>query len=54
MYIPIGQEAGWASDLVWTQKQDENSLPGTESRSYSLYSDTILTELAQLRGTNRY
>jgi hypothetical protein len=33
--VPIGQEAGWAPDPVWTQRIEENplSLPGIETRS---------------------
>jgi hypothetical protein len=25
--VPIGQEAGWASELVWTQRQEKKLLP---------------------------
>jgi hypothetical protein len=33
--VPIGQEAGWAPELVWTQGLEKNLLPvpGTEPRS---------------------
>jgi hypothetical protein len=33
--VPIGQEAGWALELVWTQRLEEKSLcpkPGIEPR----------------------
>jgi hypothetical protein len=47
--IPIVQEAGWASELVWTQRLGKNpmSVPGIEFRSSIVQSDTILTELPQ-------
>jgi hypothetical protein len=32
--VPIGQEAGWAPEPVWTQRLEEKSpLPGIEPRS---------------------
>jgi hypothetical protein len=33
--VPKVQEAGWASELVWTQRQEEKSLPlpGVEPRT---------------------
>jgi hypothetical protein len=34
--VPIGQEAGWAPELVWTQRLEEKSSlppPGIEPRS---------------------
>jgi hypothetical protein len=31
--VPIGQEAGWAPEPVWTQRIEERSLPGVETRS---------------------
>jgi hypothetical protein len=36
--VPTGQEAGWAPELVWTQKLVKNPLPlpGIEPRSSSL------------------
>jgi hypothetical protein len=36
--VPIKQEAEWASELVWTQRLEENPLPlpGIESLSSSL------------------
>jgi hypothetical protein len=39
--VPIVQESGWASELVWTQKLEEKlfASPGIESRSSSLQSD---------------
>jgi hypothetical protein len=48
--VPIGSEAGWGSDLVWTKRLDEKffALPGNEPRSSSLWPDTIVTELPQL------
>jgi hypothetical protein len=35
--VPIGYEAGWASELVWTQRLVENTFasPGIELRSFS-------------------
>jgi hypothetical protein len=49
--VPIWQEGGWVSELVWTQTLEDKSftLPGIEPRSSRLYSDTILTELPQLQ-----
>jgi hypothetical protein len=37
-FTPVGYEAGWASELVWTQRLQENPLPlpGFEIRSSSL------------------
>jgi hypothetical protein len=48
--LPIVQEAGWASESVWTHKLEEKSFaPAGDrtpiARSSSPYSDTILTEL---------
>jgi hypothetical protein len=43
--VPIAQEAGWASELVWTQRLEEKSFASAGDGS----SDTILTELARLR-----
>jgi hypothetical protein len=31
--VPNGQEAGWASDLVWTQRLEENSFPSVGDRT---------------------
>jgi hypothetical protein len=31
--VPTVQEAGWASEPVWTQRLEENPLPGIELRS---------------------
>jgi hypothetical protein len=28
--VPIGQEAGWAPEPVWTQRIEENPLPGID------------------------
>jgi hypothetical protein len=44
--VPIGQETGWASEPVWTQRIEENPLlprgmeaisPGRPVRSQTLY-----------------
>jgi hypothetical protein len=37
--VPIVQEAGWAPELVWTQRLEETSLPlpGRPVRSQTLY-----------------
>jgi hypothetical protein len=45
-----GQEAGWASELVWTQRLEKkilSPLPGIEPRSHGrrVRSQTLLTEL---------
>jgi hypothetical protein len=39
--VPIGHEAGLASELAWTQRLEKNPLPlpGIEPRSSSLWSD---------------
>jgi hypothetical protein len=44
------QEAGWASELDWTQSLKEKyfASPGIKPRSSSLQSDTVLSELPQL------
>jgi hypothetical protein len=49
--VPIVQEAGWAPEPVWTQRLKEKSFAsaGDRTRSFSPYSDTILTELLRLR-----
>jgi hypothetical protein len=31
--VPIGQEAGWVPEPVWTQRINPLSLPGIEPRS---------------------
>jgi hypothetical protein len=51
--VPIVQEAGWASELVWTQRLEKKFFASAGNRtsiaqSSSLLSDTILTELRQL------
>jgi hypothetical protein len=43
--IPIRQEAGWASEHVWTQRLEEKSFASVEAQSSTLYLDTILNEL---------
>jgi hypothetical protein len=48
--VPIGQEAGWASELVWPQRLEEKSFASAGNRTLvtqfsSLKSETILTEL---------
>jgi hypothetical protein len=49
--VPIGREAGWAPEPVWTQKLEKKSSAssGVEPRSSSPQSDTILTELPKLK-----
>jgi hypothetical protein len=47
--VPIGQEAGWASELVWTHRREEKCLSSAGNRTpiarlSSLKSDTVLTE----------
>jgi hypothetical protein len=46
--IPIRQEAGWASELVWTQSLEEKSFASTEDRTPIVQSVVRLTELLQL------
>jgi hypothetical protein len=51
--VPIVQEAGWASEPVWTQRLEEKSFaPAGDrtpiARSSSPQSDTILPELTRL------
>jgi hypothetical protein len=48
--VPIGQEAGWAPERVWTQRIEEKSFAPARDRtsivrSSSPYPDTVLTEL---------
>jgi hypothetical protein len=31
--VPIGQEAGWASELVWTQRLEEKSIASVGDRT---------------------
>jgi hypothetical protein len=31
--VPIGSEAGWASELVWTQRLEEESFACVEDRT---------------------
>jgi hypothetical protein len=31
--VPIGQEAGWASELVWTQRLEKRSFASAEDRT---------------------
>jgi hypothetical protein len=45
--VPIGQEAGWAPDPVWTKRLEEKSFTPID-RSSSPQSDTILPELTRL------
>jgi hypothetical protein len=49
--VPIGYEAGCASELVWTKRLEEKSPASGGDRTpiarSSLQSDTILTELPQ-------
>jgi hypothetical protein len=51
--VPIGQEAGWAPEPVWTQRIEEISFATAGDRtpigrSSSPKSDTILSELTRL------
>jgi hypothetical protein len=51
--VPIVQEAGWASEPVWTQRLEEKSLASAGdrisiARSSSPKPDTILPELPRL------
>jgi hypothetical protein len=46
--VPIVQEAGWAPELVWTQRLEEKSVASARNRtpiarSSSPYRDTILS-----------
>jgi hypothetical protein len=45
--VPIGQEAGWASELVWTQRLEEKSfgLCRGSSPVRPVCNQTLLTEL---------
>jgi hypothetical protein len=47
--VPIGQEAGWAPEPVWTQRPKQKSFTSAEDRSRSpgrpVRSQTLLTEL---------
>jgi hypothetical protein len=52
--IPIGQEAGWTSEPVWTQRLQEKSFASAGDRTpitqpSTPYSDTRLTELPQFQ-----
>jgi hypothetical protein len=52
--VPIVQEAGWASEPVWTQRLEEKSFaPAGDrtpiARSTSPQSDTLLTALTRLQ-----
>jgi hypothetical protein len=31
--VPLGQEAGWASELVWTQRLEEKSVSSAGGRT---------------------
>jgi hypothetical protein len=57
LVVPTVQEAGWAPELVWTQRLHENSLASAGDRtliawSSSPYPDTILTELPASPGVS--
>jgi hypothetical protein len=48
--VPTGQGAGWASELVWTQRLQENPFASArdwteDAQSSSPWQDTLLTEL---------
>jgi hypothetical protein len=53
--IPIGQEAGWAAEPVWTQRLEENSfrLCRGSNLDRPVRSHTILTELPVSLGVRR-
>jgi hypothetical protein len=36
--VPIGQEGGWAPELVWTQRLEEKSFPPVEDRTLVIQS----------------
>jgi hypothetical protein len=36
--VPIGQEAGWAPELVWTQRLEENPLASAEDQTLTAQS----------------
>jgi hypothetical protein len=44
--VPIVQEVGWAPELVWTQRLEENLT--SIARSSNPWPDTVLTELLRL------
>jgi hypothetical protein len=48
--VPIGKEAGWATELIWTQRLEEKSFASVGDRTLvdSLLSDTTITEILQL------
>jgi hypothetical protein len=48
--VPIGQEAGWAPEPVWTQRLQEKSVAPATHRTPVVQSvvDTILTELPRI------
>jgi hypothetical protein len=55
--VPIGEEAGWASEPVWTQRLQENPLPlpgieprspGRPARSQTLYPDFPMSDSIKL------
>jgi hypothetical protein len=49
--VPIGQEAGWAPEPVWTQRLEEKSFAPAGDRTpiaRSSSPDTILPELTRL------
>jgi hypothetical protein len=48
--VPIGQEAEWTPEPVWTQVRGRILLPGIELRSsgHPVRSQTLLTELSRL------
>jgi hypothetical protein len=44
--VPIGQEAGWAPEPVWTQRPEEKSSASVGDRTL-VVPDTALTEVPQ-------
>jgi hypothetical protein len=51
--VPIVREAGWVSELVWTQRVEEISSASARDRTSLVQSfGTILTELPQLKNEN--
>jgi hypothetical protein len=47
--VPIGQEAGWAPELVRTQRLEKTSFASAGDRTPVVQSDTRLTELLHSR-----
>jgi hypothetical protein len=52
--VSIGQEAEWASELVWTLWRKVKSLAPTGTQTLAVQPVAILTELSQLRIAANY